>query len=66
MWVAQDLAAKELLARDRQARETLALLDPSLQSALEVNEEVAGVILTAQELAGSRFRLQYFHGSFPL
>lgn len=36
----QVLAEQEFQARGRQARETLALLDPSLQSALEVNAEV--------------------------
>lgn len=36
----QALARQDLQARDRQARETLALLDPSLQSTLDVNAEV--------------------------
>lgn len=36
----QALAGQELHARDREARETLALLDPSLQSALDDNTEV--------------------------
>ena len=38
--VVQEVAVQELLARDLEARETLALLDPVLQDALEANEEV--------------------------
>ncbi|CAM9935619.1 unnamed protein product [Ectocarpus sp. 4 AP-2014] len=38
--LAKELATKELLARDCQARETLALLDPSLQHILDVNEQI--------------------------
>lgn len=36
----KDLAAKDLLARDRKAKETLALLDPSLEGALDADMEV--------------------------
>ncbi|CAB1118673.1 unnamed protein product [Ectocarpus sp. CCAP 1310/34] len=38
--LAKELATKDLLARDCHARETLALLDPSLQCILDVNEQV--------------------------
>ncbi|CAN0183327.1 unnamed protein product [Ectocarpus sp. 6 AP-2014] len=38
--LAKELATKELLARDCHARETLALLDPSLQYILDVNEQI--------------------------
>ncbi|CAM9401236.1 unnamed protein product [Ectocarpus sp. 8 AP-2014] len=38
--LAKELATKELLAKDCHARETLALLDPSLQYILDVNEQI--------------------------
>ncbi|CBJ28759.1 hypothetical protein Esi_0119_0081 [Ectocarpus siliculosus] len=38
--LAKELATKELLARDCHARETFALLDPSLQYILDVNEQI--------------------------
>ncbi|CAM9397299.1 unnamed protein product [Ectocarpus fasciculatus] len=38
--LAKELATKELLNRDSHARETLALLDPSLQYILDVNEQI--------------------------
>ncbi|CAM9451967.1 unnamed protein product, partial [Ectocarpus sp. 12 AP-2014] len=38
--LAKELATKELLARDCHARETLALLDPSLQYILDANEQI--------------------------
>lgn len=42
---AQDVAVEQLVSRDRRATEMLALLDPSLQSALDVNQEVRTISL---------------------